>query len=168
MGRVYTAIGENLTLGTGSVLLALRTATGLNAASLLKVQRVEVTQSGSTTSAQVRLLFSTRDTAGTLTTTSVTPTNNAAPVGGPASGLTGNTNVIGGAGRIGINSSADSGGTYANHWSVAPNQLGGYLYHPIPEERIQITPDIVWLCRFAAAPANLSGWTIAFVYEEVV
>lgn len=166
MGRVYSVNGENLTLGTGSVLVALRTAAGVSAAAMLKILRVEVTQSGSTTSAMTRLVFSTRDTAGTLTTTSVTPTN--LVVTGAASGLSGNTSVIGGSARIGINSSADSGGTYTNHWAAAPNQLNGYLYLPVPEERIIIPADIVWAVRFATAPANTAGWDILVTYEEVI
>lgn len=166
MGRVFTAHGENLTLGTGSVLIALQTAATVAAGAIIRPLRVEVTQSGTATSAQVRLLFSTRDTAGTLTTTSVTPVNVA--LGGPISGLVGNTSVIGGAGRIGINSSADSGGTYTNHWAAAPNQLNGYMYLPVPEERILIPPSTVWCVRFAAAPTQTSGWDILFVYEEMI
>ena len=165
MGRVYTAIGENLTLGTGNVLIALQTAATVAAGSVIRPLRVEATQSGTATSAQVRLLFSTRDTAGTLTTTSVTPANNF--LTGPAGGLSGNTNVLGGAGRIGINSSADSGGAYVNHWCNAPNQLNGYLYLPVPEERFTIPPSIVWCVRFAATPTQTTGWNIVLSYEEV-
>lgn len=165
MGRVYVAQGENLTLSTGSVLIALQTAATVSAGSVIRPLRVEVTQSGTATSAQVRLLFSTRDTAGTLTTTAVTPINTY--LGGPAGGLTGNTSVIGGAGRIGINSSADSGGTYTNHWSNAPNQLNGYLYQPVPEERFIIPPSTVWCVRFAAAPTQTTGWDITISYEEI-
>lgn len=165
MGRVFTVHGENQTLSTGSVMIALRTATGVNAASILKVYRFEATQSGSSTSAQVRMVFSTRDTAGTLTTSSVTPRNTL--LGGPASGLSGNTSVIGAAGRIGITSTADSGGTYTDHYPNAPNQLNGYLYLPVPEERLIIPPDTVWCARFATAPANLAGWDYLLVFEEV-
>jgi hypothetical protein len=167
MGRVYTVTGENLSLGTGSVLVALQTAALPNAGALIRPLRVEVSQSGSSTSAMSRLVFSTRDTAGTLTTTSITPANGGV-LGGPASGLAGNTSVIGGAGRIGINSSADSGGTYANHWANAPNVLSGYLYLPIPEERFIIPPSTVWCVRFAAAPGTTTGWNILFEYEEVI
>jgi hypothetical protein len=165
MGRLFTAHGENLSLGTGSVLIALQTAATVAAGAHLKIHRVEVTQSASTTSAMVRLLFSTRDTAGTLTTTSVTPQNTA--ISGPASGLSGNTSVIGGTGRIGINSSADSGGTYTNHWATAANQLNGYLWLPVPEERLVIPASTVWCVRFATAPTSTTGWTIGLVFEEV-
>jgi len=166
MGRVYTVIGENLTLGTGSVLVALQSAATVSAGAIIRPLRVEVSQNGTLTSNNVRLLFSTRDTAGTLTTTSVTATNNV--LGGPASGLSGNTSVIGGTARIGINSSADSGGAYTNHWAFAPNVLSGYLYLPVPEERITIPASTVWCARFAAAPGTTTGWAITFVYEEII
>src|SRR5262245_54905439 len=138
MGRVYTVSGENLTLGTGSGLVAFRTAASASAACVVRILRAEISQSGSTTSAMVRLLFSTRDTAGTYTMTSVTARNTS--LGGPSSGLSGNTAPVGGDGRIGINSSADSGGTYTDHYSMAPNQLNGYLYLPTPEERLIVPP----------------------------
>jgi hypothetical protein len=153
-------------LGTGNVLVALQTAAGVAAGAIIKVHRVEATQAGVATSAQVQLVFSTRNTAGTLTTTSVTPQNTV--LGGPASGLSGNTNVLGAAARIGINSSADSGGTYTDHYAVAPNQLNGHLYLPTPEERITIPPSTVWCARFATAPASTADWFLTFVFEEVV
>jgi hypothetical protein len=157
MGRVFSVVAENQTLSTGSVLVALQTAAAATTAGgLIRPLRVEVSQSGSTTSAQTRLVFSTRDTAGTLTTTSVTPANTV--LGGPASGLSGSTSVIGAAARIGIISSADSGGAYTNQLAVAPNVLNGYLYIPTPEERFIIPPSTVWLVRFATAPSSLTGW----------
>ena len=166
MGRRYTAHGENLTLGTGSVLIALQTAASPNAGALVSIIRAEITQSASTTSAQARLVLSTRDTAGTLTTTRVTPVNIVR--GGPASALAGNTSVIGAVARIGINSSADSGGTYTDGFAAAFNVLNGYLYLPVPEERITIPPSTVWCARFAAAPASTTGWDITLVFEELI
>lgn len=166
MGRTFKAHGENMTLGTGSVLLVLQTAASPNAASFLKILRVEVTQSASAISAMPRLVFSTRDTSGTLTTTSVTPTNDV--LGGPTSGLSGNTSVIGAVARIGINSSADSGGTYTNHWPNASNQLNGYYWVPTPSEIIWVPPSTVWCVRFAAAPTSTTGWDVAVAFEEVV
>jgi hypothetical protein len=166
MGRIYTAPGENMTLGTGNVLLALQTAAGVVAGARIAIRRIEITQNATATAAQVRIACSTRDTAGTLTTTSVTP-QNISPLGGPASGLVGNTSVIGGAGRIGINSSADSGGTYTNHYLVNPNNLNGWFWVPTPEERIIIPPSTVWCVRFLAAPGTTTGWTITVTYEEL-
>jgi len=165
-GRIYAASAENLTLGTGNVLIALRTATGVNAASILGIKRVEIAQNGTTTSAQIRGAFSTRNTSGTLTTTSVTPAN-LSVVTGPSSGLSGNTSVIGAAARIGVNSSADSGGTYTDHLHFNFNNLNGFLWVPTPEETILVPPDVVWCVRLLATPGTTSGWTILLIYQEL-
>lgn len=168
MGRIYTAGGENLSLGTGSVLIAFRTAAdGVTAAGRVAIRRVEITQSGTATAAMCRGLFSTRDTAGTLTMTSVTPVNIAPVAGGPASGLSGNTAPAGGAGRIGINSSADSGGAYTNHYHFAFCNLNGFLWVPTPEDRIIVPSAAVWCARFATAPGTTTGWAITLTYEEL-
>ncbi len=167
MGRIYTALGENLTLGTGNVLVALQTAAGVAAGSLVAIKRIEIGQSGTTTAAQIRLALSTRNTSGTLTTTSVTP-QSLSPVTGSASGLAGNTSVVGAAARIGINSSADSGGTYTDHYYATFNNLNGWLCVPTPSEVIEISPSIVWCVRFLAAPATTTGWTVCVTYEEMI
>src|SRR5678816_839495 len=111
MGRRYILSGDNLTLGTGSVLAALQSAAAGSAGSILEIERVEVSQNSTTTGALVRLVVGQRDTAGTLTMTSATP--NPLVLGGPASGITGGTSPLTAA-KSGINSSADSGGAYTN------------------------------------------------------
>jgi hypothetical protein len=166
MGRIYSCGAENQTLGTGNVLLAFQTAASLNAGCIISMRRLEIYQSGTSTSAQIRAEFFKRDTAGTLTTTSVTPQG--IIIGGPASGLSGNTSVIGGTGRIGINSSADSGGTYTSINPFGFNNLNGYLWIPVPEERIIVPPSTVAGIRLLATPATTTGWTISLEMEEIV
>ncbi len=163
MGRKYVLSGENLTLGTGSVLAALQSAAAGNAGSILEILRVEVSQNHNATSAQVRLVQSKRDTVGTLTVTSATP----APLvlGGPASGSTGGTSPLTVA-KCGVNSSADSGGSYTDTWPVNPNNQGGYLWIPTPEERILVPPSTVYVVRFVAAPGDTAGWTVVVVIDE--
>lgn len=166
MGRRFTVAGENLTLGTGSVLLALRTAASLSAGSILAMLRIEIFQNATATGAQVRGETATRDTAGTLTLTSVTPSN--VSYAGPASGLSGNVAPVGAAARIGINSSADSGGTYTQRRPFNFNNLNGYLWIPTPDERMIISPDNTFILRFTAAPGTTTGWGFAVEYEELV
>lgn len=165
MGRVTELIGENMSLGTGDVLAAFQTAAAGSAAAEIEIQRVEISQSGSTTSAQIRGAFSTRNTSGTLTMTAFTPLL-VRPLGGAASGLTGNTSVIGGTARSGINSSADSGGAYTDHHYMNFNNLNGYLWVPTEKERIWVPPSTVWCVRLLAAPGTTTGWTIVVVLEE--
>ncbi len=166
MGRIYSIAAENATLGTGNVLLAFRTATSPNAGSVIALRRIEIGQSGTSTSAQIRAEVATRDTAGTLTMTSTTPSN--LVLGGPASGLSGNTAPVGAAARIGVNSSADSGGTYTQRRPFNFNNLNGYLWIPTPDERKLVPPDTVFVIRLLASPTTTTGWTWAVEYEEII
>ncbi len=164
MGRRYVLTGENLTTGTGSVLAAIQPAAAGSAGSWLEVERVEVTQSHNATPAQVRLAIGSRNTAGTLTVTSATP--NPLTLGAPASGVAGGTSPLSAA-TCGVNSSADSGGTYINTYVVAPNNQGGFLMIPIPEHKIIVPPGLVFVVRFLAAPGDTAGWDVAVYYHEV-
>lgn len=165
MGRVTVLSAENMTLGTGNVLAAFQTAAAGSAASNVKVKRVEISQNHNTTLAAVRGAISTRNTSGTLTMTAQAPTP-IRPIGSAASGLSGNTSVIGGTGRSGVNSSADSGGTYADLQYFNAMNLNGYLYKPDPLEEIWVPPSTVVCVRFLAAPGDTAGWTIMMVLEE--
>lgn len=165
MSRVTTLKGENMTLGTGVVLAAFQTAAANAAAGHIKVKRCEISQSGSTTLAMIRGEFGTRNTAGTLTLTAATPSN-IQPVGGAASGLTGNTAPAGGTARSGINSSADSGGTYTSLYPFNFANTAGYLYKPAPDEEIIVPPSTLFVVRFLATPGTTTGWTICLVLDE--
>lgn len=156
---------ENMTLGTGNVLVAFRTAAAGSAAARVKIKRVEITQSGSTTLAMIRGEIATRDTAGTLTMTSTTPVRTN-PVGGAASGLSGNTAPAGADARSGTNSSADSGGTYTNIWPFNFANTAGYLFKPDPDEEIEIAASTVCVVRLLATPGTTTGWTVAVVLAE--
>jgi hypothetical protein len=163
VGYRYALPGENLTLGTGSVLAAVQSDAAGNQGSILRLLRVEVSQNGTPTAAQVRLAISLRNTLGTLTVTAATPQNLA--LGGPASGVVGGTNPLT-VGTCGVNSSADTGGTYTDKWPVNPNNVNGWLWLPTPEERILVPPSTLVCVRFLAAPGTLTGWTVTVVWDE--
>ena len=164
MGRRYVLTGENLSLGTGDVLAAFQPAAAGSAGSIIEVERVEVTQNATATSAQVRIALSNRNTSGTLTMTSATP----APLvlGGPASGISGGTAPTTAA-KSGVNSSADSGGTYVDTYYVNPNNQGGFLWIPIPEHKVIVPPGVIFAVRFVAAPGTTTGWTVSVFFHEV-
>ena len=165
MGRRYILPGENMTTGTGSVLAAIQSAAAGSAGAIIAIERIEVTQSHNTTSAQTRLVTGTRDTAGTLTMTSATP--RPVVLTGPASGIAGNTAPAGGTARCGVNSSADSGGTYTDSYPVAPNNQGGYLWIATPEHKLILPPSTLFVVRFLAAPGDTAGWTISVWFDEI-
>jgi hypothetical protein len=164
MGKRTVLSGENLTMGTGSLLVGFRPAAADAAGSIIRVTRVEIGQSGTTTLAMCRAAIGTRDTAGTLTVTAATP--NPLTAGGPASGLTGATTFIGTAARSGVASSADSGGTYVNTIPFNFTNLNGYLWKPDPGEEFKVTPGQVFVVRFLTAPGTLTGWTVAVFLDE--
>ena len=164
MGRRYILTGENFTVGTGYILAAIQPAAANAAGSILEIERIEVGQNSTSTSAQCRLFFANRDTAGTLTVTSATPS----PIvlGGPASGITGGTSPLTAA-KCGINSSADSGGTYVYGPYYNFNNQGGFLWQPIPQHTILVVPGKVFCVGMAAAPSDTAGWSINVWYHEL-
>jgi hypothetical protein len=113
----------------------------------------------------LRADIATRDTAGTLTVTSLAPTA-IRPVAGPASGIAGNTAPAGGTARSGITSSADSGGAYTSIYPFNFANTAGYLYKPAPDEEILIPASTLFVVRFLAAPGTLTGWTFALTIDE--
>lgn len=165
MGRITVLKGENLSLGTGNVLAVLSTPAAGSAGARVKVKRLEISQSGSTTLGMVRGEFFTRDNAGTLTTTSLAPTP-IKPIGAAASAFSGNTSVIGGTARSGINSSADSGGAYTSIYPFNFANTSGYLYKPAPDEEIEVPASTFFGVRFLASPGTTTGWTFTLTIEE--
>jgi hypothetical protein len=164
MGRMTVLSAENMTLGTGNVLAGFRPAAADAAASIVRVTRVEISQSGATTLAMIRGAIGERDTAGTLTVTSTAP--NPLTLGAPASGLTGATTFLATAARSGTNSSADSGGTYTNTVPFNFANTSGYLWKPDPKEIITVTPGRVFVVRLLATPGTATGWSVAVFLDE--
>jgi hypothetical protein len=165
MGKITVLKGENLTLGTGSVLAAFQTTAAGSAGAAVYVKRLEISQNATTTLAMCRAEFATRDTAGTLTMTSLAPTA-VRPIGGPASGFSGNTAPAGGTGRSGINSSADSGGTYTSIYPFNFANTAGYLWKPAPDEELWVPASTLFVVRFTTAPGTTTGWTFALTLDE--
>lgn len=163
-GRGYVLSGENLTLGTGSVLAAMQTAAAGSAGSIVQIDKVEVTQNHNASTAQFRLAIGQRDTAGTLTVTSKTP--NPLVLGGPASGIAGGTSPLTAA-KSGVNSSADSGGAYTDTYYVNPNNQGGFVWVPTEKQMILVPSSTVFVVRFVAAPGDTAGWTVAVFFTEL-
>jgi hypothetical protein len=167
MSRIFVVSDNNLGLGTGNVLFALRTAAdALTSGGNIALRRVEISQSGTTTGEMVRGHIATRDTAGTLTMTAQTP-RPTSPLGGPASGISGSTAPAGTAARVGTDSSADSGGAYTTIYPFAFHNLNGWLWVPTPEERIEVPPATVVCVQLLATPTGTAGWTISVTYEDL-
>jgi hypothetical protein len=165
MGNTTVLKGENQTLSTGSVLCAVQTAAVNVAGAQIKIKRLEISQSGSVTLAMIRGEVATRDTAGTLTVTSLAPTS-IRPVAGGVSAIAGNVAPAGGTARSGITSTADSGGTYTQIWPFNFANTAGYLYKPAYDEELWFAASTLFVVRFLAAPATLTGWTFTLTMSE--
>lgn len=156
---------ENQTLSTGSILAALQTAAAGSLGARVAIKRLEISQSGSTTLAMIRGEIATRDTAGTLTVTSLAPVPYR-PVGVGTSGIAGSTAPAGAVARSGVTSTADSGGTYTGVFPFNFANTAGYLYKPAPDEEIIIPSSTLFVVRFLAAPGTLTGWTFTLDIDE--
>lgn len=165
MGKRTILSSGEFDLGTGNVLAAFRTAAAGAAGSNIGITRIEIFQNGSTTLEMIRAECATRDTAGTLTMTAATP-RSFSPLGGPASGLTGNTAPAGGDGRSGVNSSADSGGAYTTIFPFDFANLNGYLWKPDPKEEIWVPPSTVFVVRLLTTPTSALDWGISLWLDE--
>jgi hypothetical protein len=166
--RIAILSGENQTLGTGNVLMAVNTAaTATAAAGLVKLKRIEISQSGSTTLAMIRAEIATRTTAGTFTTTSRAPVN-ISPVGGSTPALAGSTTVAATASSTGITSTADATGTYTSIMPFNFANTAGYLWKPDPEEEIIFPAATIFVVRLLATPATTTGWTFSMILGENV
>lgn len=165
MGKTTVLTGENMTLTTAILNLAfISSAASGSAASNIRVKRVEISQSGTTTLQMIRGAFSTQ-TGTTTTATSTTPAT-VSPLGGAASGLAGNTNPSGGAGRSATNLSVNTTPSYTNHHLFNFANLNGYLWKPDPTEELWIPPSTLWTVRLLADPTTLAGWTVSVWLDE--
>lgn len=165
MGKITVLTAENMTLTTAiRQLVLISSAAAGAAASHIRVKRVEISQSGTTTLGMVRGSFCTQ-TGTTVTATATTPAT-ISPLGGAASGLTGNTSPAGGTARVGTNLSVNTtpAKTVQHYFNFA--NLSGYIWKPDPQEEIWIPPSTLWGIDFLADPATLSGWTVSVVLDE--
>jgi hypothetical protein len=163
MASRYTITMENQTVVADETLIILRAATAVSSrASLLEVERIVVSQQGTSTGQQLGIILGQKASAfGTYTSTTPAPHS----IGGPASGITGSTS--GAAASAGTDASAEGAGTVTTTIADAFNNLNGYLWVPTPEERILILPDIAFIVKLRGTPTTLTGWNAYLTFTEV-
>ena len=167
MGRMMGVYIENGTLTTAvrnfiHISAAAAGSTGSN----IKIKRVEISQSGTTTLQMIRGAFS-RQTAGTTVTAAATPiAESLRPMGGAATALTASTTPAGAASRYGMLATVNTTPTYVDDHVFAFANTNGYIWQPTPEQEIWIAPSQIWTVRFAADPTTLTGWDFSIVWEE--
>lgn len=160
--REYNVIAENVTIAgatTGAFV-------NPGASRVIEIIRAWCSQSGTTTSAQIRIALGSKASAfPTLTT--FTPQK--VKTSDPASAITGGT--AGAAGTAGINASAEGAGTFTNIYADSFNNLTGWLWTPnytLGETLIFSGADSLGCgLKLLAAPSNLTGWTFGITYREL-
>ena len=66
-----------------------------------------------------------------------------------------------------VNTTDLSGGTEQILWSESFNVQGVFDYHPVPEDRIRISPSTTLLVKLAASPADSVSFDISVQWAEL-
>lgn len=163
MASRYTITMENQTVVADETLIILRAATALSSrGSVLEVERISVSQQGTSTSQQLGIILGQKASVfGTYTSTTPSPH----VIGGPASGISGSTSAA--AASAGTDASAEGAGTVTTTIADAFNNLNGYLWVPTPEERIIVSIDLAFIVKLRGTPTTLTGWNAYLTYVEI-
>lgn len=157
-GDVYAVLNKAVTVSTAITVIQIKA--GANNG--IEILRASATQRGSTTSVQEDIAFVRKSSAATVTA-AVDATDNTAtivrrdPNQSAASATLGTT-------ATGITASGE--GTDANCLlREGFNVLNGWMYLPVPEERIYIPPAGILGLKFLSAPAS-QAWDFEVWFIE--
>ena len=161
---MYSVTMQNQTIVADATLVIIHTDSTLSTGgSTIEILRAWVGQQASETSDQLGIMIAQKASAfGTYTST--TPINLYA--GGPTSGITGGT--AGAESTAGTDASAEGAGTVSPFFQEGFNNLNGWLYVPVPEERIVIPADTAVILKIVGTPTTLTNWNAGIVYEHVI
>jgi len=161
--QVYTVTMANQTIIADSELITIRAATSWGSrASLLEILRITVSQQATETSEQLGIRFGMKASAfGTFTSTTPAP----ATLNSVASAITGSTSNA--ASSSGTDASANGAGTLTVYHQEGFNNLNGYLWVPVPEERILVGPDLTFLVQLQGTPTVLTNWNATLTFAEL-
>lgn len=163
--RSYSITGKGLTIIANATLVFINPKAS-GSGSGFEILRCWVSQNANATSAQIGIqLHSQVSTFPTLVTATPVPLDQMANT---ASGIVGGT--AGAAGTCGINASAEGAGTQTVLYADDFNSLNGWLYVPVPEERIRFgdaATSVGFGMKIVGTPATLTGWSWGVTYAEV-
>ena len=161
--QAYAVVMDNATIIADSELITIRAAAAYaSRASMLEILRFSVSQRGTSTAQQLGIRWGKKASAfGTFTAATPTPLMS----GTVASAITGSTSNA--ASSCGVDSSANGAGTFTPMGSDAFNNLNGFLWVPVPEERIVVGLDETFLLQLGGTPTTLTGWNAYLVFREL-
>jgi len=163
VSSLYTVTMANQTVIADSEMVMLRAATSYSSrASVLRIYRLTCGQSGTSTSQQLAVRWGLKASAfGTYTSTTPAPTE----IGAVASGISGSTSNA--AASAGTDSSSNGAGTLTVLGQEGFNNLNGWIWIPVPEERPLVGPDLTFCLQLQGTPTTLTGWNAQVTFEEV-
>lgn len=161
--QIYNVVMANQTIIADGELVIIRAATAWSSrGSLLEIVRMTCSQSGTATSQQLAVRWGLKASAfGTYTSTTPVP----ATLGSVASAITGSTSNA--ASSAGTDASANGAGTLTVLGQEGFNNLNGWLWVPVPEERILVGPDLTFVLQLQGTPTTLTGWNAAVSFQEL-
>jgi hypothetical protein len=159
-GDVYTILNRAVTVSTAITVIQIKA--GANNG--LEIVRASVTQRGSTVSAQEDIAF-VRKTNPCTVTAAIDATDNTATIlkrdpNQSAASATLSTTATG------ITSTSEGNPDGNIILREAFNVLNGWMYLPVPEERIYVPPAGILALKFITAPASQT-WDIEVVIREL-
>lgn len=164
MSSLYNVLMANATIVANGELVTIRAATAYSSrASVLRIYRISLSQSGTSVSQQLAVRWGLKASAfGTFVSATPVPLE----IGAVASAITGSTSNA--ASTCGVNNTGSAGaGTLTVLDQQGFNNLNGFLFIPVPEERPLIGPDLTLLVQIQGTPTTLTGWNATVTYEEV-
>jgi hypothetical protein len=163
LNQVYTVTMSSQTIIADSEMITIRAATAYSSrASMLEILRMSCGQTSTTTSAQLGIRWGLKASAfGTFTSTTPAPIS----LGTVASAITGSTSNA--ASSSGTDASSNGAGTLTVLGQEAFNNLNGWLWVPVPEERIIVGPDLTFVLQLQGTPSALTGWSAMLTFREL-
>jgi hypothetical protein len=169
MGRLFNVTAQNMTLVSACRgLITLSTsATEQAAGGQIKIHRVEIGQTHTTTAQMITALLSKRDNAATLTVVDAHAAVVPLSVGGLASVFTTAGTDGKAALQAGKQVAVDSNGAYLDLWAGTFCNLNGWLWIPVPGHELIIHNTSVFVARLLADPTDFAGWNCSVTFEEL-
>jgi len=169
MGRMYTVTAQNMTLVTAcrGLVTICTSATEAAAGGRIRIKRVEIGQTHTTTNQMLTALLSRRDLAATLTVVSAAAAVLPLTVGATASAFTtaGTDGKV--ALQVGKQTAVDSNGAYTDLYAGTFSNLNGWLYIPTPDTEMIINNSSVFVVRLLADPTDFAGWNCTVIWDEI-
>jgi hypothetical protein len=160
---MYSVTMQNQTIVADATVVIIHTDSTLaTGGSNIEILRAWIGQQASEASDQLGIILGTKVSAfGTYTST--TPVGHFA--GGRVSGITGAT--TGAEGTSGTDASAEGAGAVTPIIYDGFNNLTGWLWVPVPEERIILPADTAIVLKIVGTPAALGNWSAGITYHEL-